>query len=328
MPTTFIEKRLNLAIVTDSPGYLYGTLGGPQFNTTITPLASGWEGRRINWSNSRGRWQLGDRLYSRAEWEYLRDFFWARRGALVGFRFRDWSDYQAVTEAFGTGDGNNRIFQLAKSYQTPIASISRTIRKPVRSTVRIYQNGIEITQGFGVDPTSGLVFFTVPPTSGVQLSASFEFDVPVRFERDNLESRFDAFRPDDGEALFYVSSLPLTEIQDQGTCSYRCPRGTKALYLDNYPLQDGQTYTLAVDPTQQGSLGSLTVYQWSQRPNYSMAGRQVLASLPPQGGSFTLTPSPGFRWLSIFVDQGGYRKGCCMLFDPQSRIIFLLGPTS
>ncbi len=57
----------------------------------------------------------------------------------------------------------------------------RTITKPVAGTVQVYLDGVEQPSGWSVDTTTGLVTFGVPPTLGVEVTAGFEFDVPVRF---------------------------------------------------------------------------------------------------------------------------------------------------
>jgi uncharacterized protein (TIGR02217 family) len=62
-----------------------------------------------------------------------------------------------------------------------------------------------------VDTTTGIITFTSPPTGNI--TASFEFDVPVRFEQDKFDHRFDAADPSTGEALFYVSTLSVVEIK-------------------------------------------------------------------------------------------------------------------
>jgi uncharacterized protein (TIGR02217 family) len=44
-----------------------GATGGPGFSTQIVTLASGAEQRNVNWSNSRGRWNISTGIRSRAD---------------------------------------------------------------------------------------------------------------------------------------------------------------------------------------------------------------------------------------------------------------------
>src|SRR4051812_33839942 len=75
-------------------GISYGAIGGPGFNTTILPLASGYEKRNQNWERARGEWDVAHGLRTQAELNLLKSFFYARRGRLFGFRFKDWIDYR------------------------------------------------------------------------------------------------------------------------------------------------------------------------------------------------------------------------------------------
>lgn len=202
---TFTETRLNL-------GYDFGTVGGPQFSTTIIVLGSGYEQRNSNWSEARSKWQIGDRIYSRSELNYLINFFRGVRGAATGFRFKDWSDYQGINELIGVGNGSQREFQLRKTYTINDQSSTRNIKKPLPNKTLIYVDGTPAyNNSLSVDITTGIVTFASPPIGNI--TASFEFDVPVRFEQDKFDHRFDAADPSTGEALFYVSTLSVVEIK-------------------------------------------------------------------------------------------------------------------
>ena len=201
---TFTETRLNL-------GYDFGTVGGPQFSTTIIVLGSGHEQRNSNWSEARSKWQIGDRIYTRNELNYLLNFFRGVRGAAIGFRFKDWSDYQGNNELIGTGNGVLTQFQIKKTYVIGNQSSSRNIKKPVSGTTTITVANIPTISGWSLDTTTGIITFASPPTGNIV--ASFEFDVPVRFEQDKFDHRFDAADPSTGQALFYVSTLSVVEVK-------------------------------------------------------------------------------------------------------------------
>lgn len=201
---TLTETRLDL-------GYDFGTVGGPQFNTTIIVLGSGYEQRNSNWSEARSKWQIGDRIYTRSELNYLLNFFRAVRGAAIGFRFKDWSDYQGTNELIGVGNGVLTQFQIKKTYTINDQSSTRNIKKPVIGKTTISVAGTPVISGWSVDTTTGIITFTSPPTGNI--TASFEFDVPARFEQDKFDHRFDAADPFTGEGLFYVSTLSVVEVK-------------------------------------------------------------------------------------------------------------------
>ena len=201
---TFTETRLDL-------GYDFGTVGGPEFSTTIIVLGSGHEQRNSNWSEARSKWQIGDRIYTRSELNYLLNFFRAVRGAAIGFRFKDWSDYQGTNELIGVGNGVLTQFQMKKTYVINDQSSIRNIKKPVTGKTTISVAGTPVISGWSVDTTTGIITFTSPPTGNI--TASFEFDVPARFEQDKFDHRFDAADPSTGEALFYISTLSVVEVK-------------------------------------------------------------------------------------------------------------------
>lgn len=204
MSNPFAEDRLNL-------GIHYQTTGGPQFNTSILVQGSGAEQRSTNWKLPLSKWSLGERYLNRSEWEYLRAFFWARQGALVGFRFRDWSDYR-VNNSIYQANGALSQFQIIKHYGTGPDTLYRPIQKPIASGAKVYLNGI-LQSGYSIDEATGIIVFSSPPTSGVLISVDLEFDTPVRFEQDLMDVRFDASRPEDGEGLFYLSTLSVVEVR-------------------------------------------------------------------------------------------------------------------
>ncbi len=61
--------------------------------------------------------------------------------------------------------------------------------------------------GWTVDATTGIVTFASPPSVGANLTAGFEFDVPVRFDTDDLPVTLDI------ERLGSITSIPLIEVR-------------------------------------------------------------------------------------------------------------------
>ncbi|MFN7177769.1 MAG: DUF2460 domain-containing protein, partial [Thermaurantiacus sp.] len=84
---------------------------------------------------------------------------------------------------------------------------SRLIAKPVTGTVKIYRGGVEATSGWTVNTATGLVTFTTAPTSGVQVTADFEFDVPVRFDSDQMDITIETYQ------LGSWGQIPVLEIR-------------------------------------------------------------------------------------------------------------------
>lgn len=185
----------------------YGATGGPMFLTDVVTTVSGQEQRNSKWSQSRAKYNVASGIKTEAQWEALIAFFRVRRGKAVGFRFKDWSDYKATNQAIGTGDGSSTYFQLVKIYSSGASAVSRTITKPVSGTVDVYVDAVLQTSGVTVDTTTGIVSFTTAPAGGAVITADFEFDVPVRFDTDEMAISMDSF--DAGN----WSSIPLIEVR-------------------------------------------------------------------------------------------------------------------
>lgn len=187
-------------------GVALGARGGPERATDIVTLASGREERNSRWLHSRRRYNAGYGIKSRADMEALLAFFEERRGRFHSFLWRDGLDHDATDEPIGTGDGATAAFQLVKRYGADFDPYLRAITKPVAETVVVKVNG-DVT-AVDVDALTGIVTFAVPPEEGAVLTASFTFDVPVRFDIDRLDIELTSFDAAD------APSIPLIEVME------------------------------------------------------------------------------------------------------------------
>ncbi|MDD3182307.1 MAG: DUF2460 domain-containing protein [Alphaproteobacteria bacterium] len=185
----------------------YGASGGPAYSTSVISTASGYEQRNMNWSAARGRWDVSSGLKRASQLETLIAFFRARKGKAHGFRFKDWTDYKATGQQIGLGDDETQVFQLVKGYESGAGSETRTITKPVSGTAVIYAGGVKVTTGVSVNTTTGIVTFSEAPVQGTIITADFEFDVPVRFDTDEMDVSIENFN------LHEWSDIPIIEIR-------------------------------------------------------------------------------------------------------------------
>ena len=180
-------------------------------------MESGAELRATPWQGSRRRYDLSGAVQSSEQAALLLDFFEACRGRLLGFRFCDPMDHSSAPygqpmsptdQILGRGDGQQRAYQLVKAYGLGINAYSRKITKPVESKVELAVNGTPLITGldFTVDWATGLVELGQAPAIGQSLTAGFEFDVPVRFDSDQLDLTWIAA----GNGRF--PTVPLVEI--------------------------------------------------------------------------------------------------------------------
>ena len=199
--STFIEERL-LDKVT------YSSQFGTEFNTRVVTLRSGVERRNANWSAPLGRYSIRYELLEPDEHQIVLNAHKACMGALVGFRLKDWSDYEATDEFIGTSDGTtNQTLQLTKRYKFGPLAYDRKISKPVYSTVKLYADGVEIP--YTLDSTTGLITFS-HGTSGAIMTWYGEFDVPVRFDDDRLDVEL-VYHTEGGFLL--STDVSLTEVR-------------------------------------------------------------------------------------------------------------------
>ncbi|SPF76589.1 hypothetical protein ALP8811_01597 [Aliiroseovarius pelagivivens] len=196
----------------------FGSVGGPERRTEVVTLANGFEERNTPWEHSRRRYDAGIGMRSLDDVEMLIAFFEARRGQLHAFRWKDWSDFKSglpsadpafTDQILGWGDGATTEYQLIKTYRSGSDTYARPIQKPVEGTVKLGLKGdpqIEGTQ-YSVDLTTGVVTFVTAPEDGAEVTAGYEFDVPVRFDTDRVHTSVASFQA--GEA----PNVPVVEVR-------------------------------------------------------------------------------------------------------------------
>jgi len=195
----------------------FGSAGGPVRRTDVVTLANGFEERNTPWAHSRRRYDAGLGVRSLDDVAILTAFFEARQGQLNGFRWKDWADYKSglpsvpvapTDQRIGIGDGSRRQFDLAKLYESGAQSYLRPIAKPVSGTVRVALDGVELPgTAFSADPTTGRVTLELAPAEGAIVTAGFEFDVPVRFDIDQIVTSVASFQAGD------VPDVPVLEVR-------------------------------------------------------------------------------------------------------------------
>ena len=196
----------------------FGAVGGPERRTDIVGLTSGFEERNTPWAHSRRRYDAGLGLRSLDDVQALIGFFEARQGQMFGFRWKDWADFKSCPpsrqpssgdQVIARGDGQTRAFALIKTYVSGGHSYARPITKPVLGTVVAAGQDVERREGghFEIDLETGILTFDEPPLKDAEISAGFEFDVPVRFDTDQIIASAATF------AAGEVPSVPVVELR-------------------------------------------------------------------------------------------------------------------
>lgn len=175
----------------------FGAQVGPEYQTTVVIVNSGYESRNADWQSARLKFDVGMRPMRKVDTDALIAFFRSVKGRAYGFRFRDWSDYKVadgegiVVPVLGGG------FRLAKKYTSGDMTEIRPISKPVTGTV--------ILSGGTVNYATGMV------SGGASTTWTGEFDVPCRFDTDRME--LEAIDKSQGDILFQWGSIPVIEIR-------------------------------------------------------------------------------------------------------------------
>lgn len=150
-----------------------GCRGGPMWSTRVTTTSGGFEARNAEWSNARGKWNVGFGVRSDADLNALIAFFNARQGKAYAFRFRDPLDNLVTSTAIQTNASG--AVQLAKLYTSGGVTWTRFITLPVSGTITgIPEGAVSLTTGIVTGYAAGTV-------------VSFRFDCRCRFDTDYLD---------------------------------------------------------------------------------------------------------------------------------------------
>lgn len=184
-----------------------------EFSTNIVTTISGHERRNSSWADARLSYDVGPGVRSESELGILLDFFRARRGPAIGFRFTDPFDHSSnamtgdptmLDQHLGVGDGLKSGFPLFKTYGSD--GQIRRITRPQEDSLSIALNGVAAT-GWSL-AEGGVVEFETAPAAGAVINAGYRFDVPVRFADDRIEVARATFGAGD------MPSVSLIEIKE------------------------------------------------------------------------------------------------------------------
>jgi uncharacterized protein (TIGR02217 family) len=208
----------------DSPRFpdeiAYGARGGPRYSTSIVRTLDGTETRNQNWAYPLAQYEVGLVHRGRALTEQLFAFFrTVAQGRTNTFRFRDPlpGEAEGIDEVLGIGDGTKTTFRLVKCYRSSSLTSPRRITKPVAGSVQVAVHGAPVDPAsVTVDTVQGLVSLPAPD-AGAVVTATFQFDVPVRFDSDTL--RLARVAPDvwSWEQVTLVEERLMPEF-DEGAC--------------------------------------------------------------------------------------------------------------
>jgi hypothetical protein len=213
----------------------YEASGTMRFRTSVVTSEGGQERRNRRWPTQLREWDAARGIKDTADLKMLREFHDVMDGRFTGFRFKDFTNYQAIDEPLDTSAGGP-TYQLRMASRADGLVKYRKITKPVAGTVELNLNGQSVQflsdgasgsdlplfgeETFGdselvsvptatVDFTTGLITWlsSSHPGSFDILLATFEFDVPVRFGSDAI-----TVKPA-GPGSWSWGSIPIKELR-------------------------------------------------------------------------------------------------------------------
>lgn len=196
-------------------GISMGATGGPMWATEVIKTVSGKESRIAQWSYPLHQWDVSTGIRNAADFIAVRAFFLTMLGRLHGFRFKDWADYTAshTGDEKGVCTGSGTTFQCVKRYTSGSQTSDRIITKPILSGFELKNSGTPLvyTTDYTLNTVTGVIT-TATSKTAANLTWSGEFDVPMRFDTDRLQSSIVARRPLDG-LLHHWDAIPIVEIR-------------------------------------------------------------------------------------------------------------------
>ena len=215
----FYEHRLPVDVEKNA-------VGGPRFQTTVLSSDSGVEQRNIDWSARRGQWELVGRFMlrvdasMRSDLQDLIDLFHVQQGKAHGFRFKDHADFEigdfdnptTDNQSIGTGDGIKTVYTIFKRYTFGVINYDRPITRIVSGKVAVLEdNVVQADPGdYSINLNTGTITFVSAPAGSVDVQVALEFDVPVRFDIDHLETLLTW--PNASQGSF--PSVPIVELRE------------------------------------------------------------------------------------------------------------------
>lgn len=194
----------------------FGARGGPRFKTTKVVTHSGKRWVNREWTYPLHRYQVAQAIKTNDDFELVRAFFYVVAGAYDGFRFKDWSDFEATltNSRIVQTDGSPTLWQLARVYTVGAREFIRPIYKPCASPApQVYRtrSGATTLATASVDTTTGIATIS-GHVSGDTYRWVGEFDVPVAFADDLMQHEIVDLGASN-EYLMHWQSVELEELR-------------------------------------------------------------------------------------------------------------------
>ncbi|MCF8462425.1 MAG: DUF2460 domain-containing protein [Rickettsiaceae bacterium] len=182
--------------------------GGPHFFTKIATTNSAREVRLCERDFAIHKYIVKNCLLDSKKFQELNSFFRARYGMKYSFRFKDFSDFKVNNQLLECEKDSNTTYALIKAYGCPEFSYIRKINNAIESSIKIFIDTKPLESSNWLYK-NGRILLNNPLSAEQTLTASFEYDVNVRFCHDYFDYKYN----NDGSVL--VDNLEITEVCDE-----------------------------------------------------------------------------------------------------------------
>jgi uncharacterized protein (TIGR02217 family) len=268
------------------------------------------------WSGGRRSYDVSFGIKRSEDLAEVLTFFHARSGRQNTFRFKDWTDFTTAIDhvsaptmldqfiGHGEGTGVSQVVPLGKHYTNGAYSATRSIQLPIASTLQVAVNGV-LTSNYSLSSaSSGLLVFNAPhPADGAVITFGCEFDTPVRFDNETLETELPAY---DAKS---VKSVKLIEANSQS--------------LDLMCFKDRRSMTVTPSKVLELTGASPRVVNI-----LDVSGSSGILSLPdpstiPLGGPIFIVRLVATK--TLFVISRPDSDAVVTMTGPDSRFMFIIG---
>lgn len=259
---------------------------GPEFVTTLSANAAGYEVRNKLRTRALSRGDCAQAVKNQAQLSTLLTFFRSVGGRWAGFRFKDWSDYQlaAANSVFTLVGGTVNQFQTNKLYQSAVSfSEQRALRKPVVGTYAIYDGATLLVVGAGagnysLDTTTGIVSLVALQTRAISshtVGATHTFTLSSALAPQPTVGQVVSVAGVTGSAAALLNNLPLVTTAVSGTSitvsinttALTAAGGTLSLYSQAANLTASCEFDVPCrfdTDVMQTRVDNFGIYSWSQ----------------------------------------------------------------
>jgi uncharacterized protein (TIGR02217 family) len=200
------------------PRLSFGARGGPVWSTAVARVHSGRRSANRNWAAPLHRYNVAHAVKTNDDFEIVRAFFYVVSGAYDGFRFKDWSDYEATRSNSALAFVSGTEWQMQRAYTVGSRTYLRDISKPCASPAPVvwrlrsgsWSTVTPVGSPTPLDYTTGIVSIT-DHVVGDTYAWVGEFDVPVTFAEDEMEAEIVDAGP--GEYLVRWPQIVVEEVR-------------------------------------------------------------------------------------------------------------------